>query len=209
MSKDVLKNLDNNMVSLIWSIMNFQGTEISNAAVNGILNDEIITCTKSKVVKCLNIKDVLDTFKDDDDYSLNYSFLQKMNEALCDRLYDTGGFLRSTPVLSKYGHNVEPVTVNHYFDTLIQLRNIKEVEERALETFLFIYKNVPYVEENFSLALLIANKILIEEEYGMIIIPVPDMEYIHDLLQEYCIYGTDKAKDICKQVLKDNCIKVF
>lgn len=61
-----------------------------------------------------------------------------------------------------------------------------------------IYKNVPYVEKNFSLAMLIANKVLIEESYDMMIIPVPDMEYIPDLLQEYCIYDTDKAKNVCK-----------
>ncbi len=89
-------------------------------------------------------------------------------------------------------------------EQLTKIQKIKDPKEKSINTMLWIMKTQPFQDCNKRLALICANKILIENGEGILYIPKTlKKTYINKLLK---YYETDDSKEI-KEFLMNKCLK--
>lgn len=199
--------LDLNKYELIWSSINFNGVNMSCSAVKDVIQDNIVTTTRTRMQKVMNQNRIINTVVNKAFSSLDYNTLQDINLECCNGLFSRGGLMRTKDIKTEAGHTIKPITSKDLYDKISEVHQMDCKVYAAIELFSYICKTQPFDNENYTTALLSANKILIEDSIGVMVLPVRELPILHELILDYVVHNNQKTKDNIKDYLLDNCIK--
>lgn len=193
------------LVDSIWKSANLEGLGTTFPKTEAILSNAPTTTTKDEVLFIINMKRAWNFLLDNLNYPNNLMLLRELNKIVGELLIDYAGEVRKFNV-SIGGTNWIPELPQEgiLINTIDNINNIENIEDRALEYFCFIARSQIFPDGNKRVAQLIANKILIENNIGILQIPIEKLEIFKTLLIEF--YETNNNVYI-KDFMKCNCIK--
>ena len=174
----------------IRSISKVEGLNISLPKIRGLLRGNSVSIDKDSYSF---IKDIYLAWKflfnTIDEYPIDIVFLSNLNKISTGELiykkgdiftidaFDIVGILNSEAII----YELDKIKITDYNERL-----------RALKYFCYIVKANIFIDRNLVLAQLIANKVLIEANIGVFLIPVEFLGYFKSLLEVFYKSGNDK-----------------
>ncbi|WP_186820407.1 MULTISPECIES: Fic family protein [unclassified Campylobacter] len=155
----------------------------------------------------LNLKRAWNYLFDTINEKVSLSLIQEFNRIVGRDLVHKSGFLRTADVKIS-GTNFKPklpidYEVSENIETILKNENKKEV---ALDLMLYLMRSQLFFDGNKRTSMLIANKILIENGFGILAIAKNDMNEFFAHLVKF--YETNNNYEI-KQFCKENCIETM
>lgn len=199
------------LVDIIYKSANLEGIAVTFAETNDILNDVNITNIKpSEISKVFCLRDAWHYIFDHINDPLHLGYIEDIHAlvAKADVSYRELGQLRSIPVMiSGTTWRPEMPNAETLYQQLNQIMSIENVTDRALTVALWIMRCQIFWDGNKRVAMMIANKILIENGNGILSVPVEldgtfktklvqfyetnDMEELKEWMYDHCIDGID------------------
>ena len=188
-----------NIVDYIWKSANLEGIKISYPQTQVIYDQGIINgLTVLEVITVNNLKYAWDyILKDNPSY--DFKVLCHLHKLVCDKLVLDGdlGKLRTTPV------NIVGTSWRPMFPIESQIKEeLKELMEQtekskteiAIEVMLWIMRRQMFIDGNKRVAMLFANKIMIDNGCGIITISVENQPVFFEKLIKF--YETGDNEDL-------------
>jgi len=196
-----------NIVDYIWKSANLEGIAVTypetkaiyeGSVVNGLTADEIVTIN--------NLKYAWNFILENKDIQPDYNSLCEIQKLIAANLIYNPGKLRATPVNIggtdwKPQFPVEIQIKEELEDLLNQLEKTKT--EIAIEIMLLVMRRQMFIDGNKRVAMLFANKIMIDNGCGIITIAQDDQPTFYEKLIKY--YETGDMLDL-KQWIYEHCI---
>lgn len=184
-----------NIVDYIWKSANLEGIKINYPDVQVIYDSYTVQGYKIEEINAINnLKKAWYFILNDIDLELNFAYICKINELVGTNVFYNPGVIRSTPV-NIGGTSWKPILPieSQIKEELEVLLNDKEKTktELAISMMLFIMRRQMFIDGNKRTAMLVANKIMIENGCGIISIPIEEQEDFYKLLIEYYETGND------------------
>ena len=188
-----------NIVDYIWKSANLEGIKISYPQTQVIYNQGIINgLTILEVITVNNLKYAWDYILKDN-LSYDFEVLCHLHKLVCDKLVLDGdlGKLRTTPV------NIGGTSWKPMFLVESQIKEeLKELMEQpekskteiAIEVMLWIMRRQMFIDGNKRVAMLFANKIMIDNGCGIITTSVENQPIFFEKLIKF--YETGDNKDL-------------
>ena len=173
-------------------------TIIDGAVVNNVSVDDIQTV--------LNLKDAFRYLVNNIDCETNLNYICKINEFVSRNESLMWGVLRNGNI-GISGTSWKPIIPkeNDVETDISKLNAIENPLNRALEFFCYITKNQLFWDRNKRTALIVANKVMIENNLGIMTIDKEHALNFNESLLKY--YDTNKNTDLKNCLMK--CIKVL
>ena len=196
-----------NIVDYIWKSANLEGIAITYPETQVIYDGGIVNgLTVDEVIAINNLKYAWQFILENKDIELNYYFLCDIHKLVADKLVPNSGKLRTTPE-NIGGTNWKP---EYPFECqikedieLILGQTDKSKTEISIEVMLYIMRKQMFLDGNKRVAMLFANKIMIDNGCGIISISKENHSLFFQKLIEY--YETNDNRDI-KQWIYDTSI---
>lgn len=198
-----------NIVDYIWKSANLEGIGVTYPETQAIYDGGIVNgLTVDKIIAINNLKFSWQFILENDGIEYDYKALCQLHKLTCDKLVLDGdlGRLRTTPV------NIGGTTWKPSFliesqikEELVELlnQNDKSKTEIAIEIMLWIMRRQMFIDGNKRVAMLFANKIMIDNGCGIITIAQENQETFYEKLIKF--YETGDNKDL-KQWIYDTSI---
>lgn len=195
------------LVDVVYKSANLEGIAVTFADTNDILNDVNVTSIKpSEISKVCNLRDawkyVIEHINDES----TLGFIQEVHTlvAKSELPYNKLGVLRDSGVLIS-GTNWRPEIpdINTIYQEFTEIQKIENITERAITTMLWIMRSQMFMDGNKRVALMVCNKILIENGKGIMAVPVELDGKFKTMLVNY--YETNNMEEL-KQWVYDNCL---
>lgn len=175
---------------------------IENGTVNGM--------TATDVQKILNLKHAWEFILDVDviSYPSDYSILCHIAKLVNEGFFHNGGRIRGVPVTIGGTSYVPPMPIESVVKENIAeiVKSEAEPVEKAIELCLYCMKTQIFNDGNKRASVIFANRYLISQGGGMIIIPEKCVPEFKKLL---VTYYEDKDTGEITEFMKNNCIKTF
>jgi Fic family protein len=138
------------------------------------------------------------------EYPTNLMLLREINKISMDNLIYNAGEIRTLPV-SIGGTSWTPEMPNQavIIEELDKLNKMEDKLDCALETFCYIARTQMFLDGNKRLAQLIANKVMIEHDLGILSVPYDKIPTFKEKLVSF--YETGDNADF-KKFLMDYCL---
>lgn len=186
-----------NIVDYIWKSANLEGIAVTypdtqtiydGYGVNGYKIEEITTIN--------NLKRAWQFILNDIGIEFNFAYLCKINEIVGEGLFYRPGHMRTTPV-SIGGTSWQPnIPIESQIKEELDAITYETKTEKAINVMLYLMRKQIFIDGNKRTAMLIANKIMIENGCGIISIPIEYQNEFYGLLIEY--YETNNKEKIAK-----------
>lgn len=198
-----------NIVDYIWKSANLEGIDITYPDTQVIYDGGIVNgLTVDEVIAINNLKYAWEFILEQDNIDYDYKALCHIHKLVADKLVldNDLGCIRTTPV------NIGGTKWKPQFPIESQIKeeleNILSQKEKAkteiaIEVMLWIMRRQMFVDGNKRVAMLFANKIMIDNGCGIISIAKEYQAKFFELLIKY--YETGNM-DILKKWIYDNCI---
>ena len=198
-----------NIVDYIWRSANLEGIAVTypetqaiydGGVVNGLIVDNIITIN--------NLKYAWQFILENKDIDCDYNALCYIHKLVMDKLTleSEVGRIRSVPV-SIGGTSWKPqIPIESQIrEELSDLLNqpLKSNTEIAIEVMLYIMRRQMFIDGNKRVAMLFANKVMIDNGCGIITIAQKDQSTFYEKLIQY--YESNDMSDL-KQWIYEHCI---
>lgn len=190
----------------IYLSLILEGYNVNNTLVNDVYNKKIVNIADiNEINAILNFKEayreIIQVLREDIDLEL----LLKLNKVIArDDGFDWGVLRNSKMPIMNSTYIADIPNKEEIIISLKVILQIENTTERSLNLFSYLIKENLFWSRNISLALLVANKIMIENGCGIVIIKE---EKIYDFKVLYFAYlNSNIAKDDFIQFLYDNCI---
>lgn len=165
-----------NIVDYIWKSANLEGIAVTYPDTQIIYDGGIVNgLTVDSVIAINNLKYAWQFILENDDLSYDYSLLCYIHKLVMDKLVLQGdlGKIRSTPV-NIGGTKWKPAfpiesKIKEDLSTILN-QSDKSMTEIAIEVMLFIMRSQMFIDGNKRVAMLFANKIMIDNGCGIITI---------------------------------------
>lgn len=196
-----------NIVDYIWKSANLEGIAITYPQTQTLYDGGIINgLNVDQVIAINNLKRAWNFILENDDISYNYVSLFEIHRLVTSGLVYNPGIIRTTPVSiggTKWKPNL-PIEskIKEEIELLLNQEN-KSITEKALELMLYLMRTQMFIDGNKRVAMLFANKIMIDNGAGIISIKNEDHSEFYNKL--ICFYETNNQKEI-KEWLYNNCI---
>ena len=198
-----------NIVDYIWKSANLEGIGVSYQETQSIYDGGIVNgLSVNNIIAINNLKYGWELILENDLLETSFAVICHIHKLIADKLVlpNLLGKLRTTPV------NIGGTTWQP--DYLIESKIKEELEiifndslksktEIAIETMLYIMRRQMFIDGNKRVAMLFANKIMIDNGCGIISISQSNQNTFYEKLIKY--YETGNNKDL-KQWIYDNCI---
>lgn len=194
-----------NLVDSIYKSAHLEGISVTYPQTQIIIDGGNIAELKvDEVVTINNLKHAWQFMLNDIDIPNNFAYLQELHKIVGSNLIIRPGELRSTPV-SIGGTNWKPTLPfeSQIKEDLDKILSINNPTDRSITLMLWIMRSQMFYDGNKRVAMLFANKIMIENGCGIIEIPVERQTEFYTLLIEY--YETNNNKKI-KDYIYSYCI---
>lgn len=198
-----------NIVDYIWKSANLEGIGVTYSETQTIYDGGIVNgLTVDNVIAINNLKYAWHFILENDYIDYDYKLLCDLHKLTADRLVLEAnlGKLRTTPV------NIGGTTWKPLFPFESQIKeelaellnqNDKSKTEIAIEIMLWIMRRQMFIDGNKRVAMLFANKIMIDNGCGIITISQENQKTFYEKLIKY--YESGDNTDL-KLWLYNNCI---
>lgn len=195
------------LVDAVYKSANLEGIAVTFAQTVDILNDVNVENIKpSEIGKVCCLRDAWNYIINNINTKLDLAFIEELHQFVTktELDYKYVGTIRTEDVLIS-GTSWRPEIPNPEMlhTQLMDLIKMDNHTDRALSIMLWIMRNQIFKDGNKRVAMLVANKILIENGCGIISVPVELDGTFKSMLVQY--YESNYMTDL-KQWLYDNCI---
>ncbi len=189
-----------NIVDYIWKSANLEGIAVTYPDTQTIYDGYSVNGYKIEEINAINnLKRAWQFVLNDIDLPLDYSYICRINKIVGDNVFYNPGIIRTTPV-NIGGTSWQPM---HPIESKIKeeleiILNQKEKTktEIAIDIMLWIMRTQMFIDGNKRTAMLVANKIMIENGCGIISIPIDKQSDFYRLLIKY--YETNDKDELSK-----------
>ncbi len=187
-----------NIVDYIWKSANLEGIAVTYPETQVIYEGGIINgLTVDEVIKINNLKYAWEFILENQELESDYKVLCEIHKIISERLIPNPGYLRTTPV-NIGGTKWQPTfpIESQIKEELSELLSQKEKSktEIALEIMLWIMRRQMFLDGNKRVAMLFANKIMIDNGCGIITISTENQNTFFEKLIKY--YESDDFEDL-------------
>lgn len=194
-----------NIVDYIWRSANLEGIALTYPETQTIFDG--VNVGKYSIDELTAINNLKHTWRfilEDVDIPTTYSYIYHINELIGINLFYNAGKIRTTPVSiggTKWQPNL-PIEskIKEELDDVLKINN---PTEKAINMMLWLMRGQLFIDGNKRTAMMVANKIMIENGCGIITIPVEIQTDFYKLLIEF--YETNNNEKVLKFIY-DNCI---
>lgn len=186
-----------NIVDYIWKSANLEGICVTYPDTQTIYDGFSVNGFKLEEINAINnLKKAWQFILNDIDLELNFAYICKINALVGENVFYNPGVIRTTPV------NIGGTSWKPDFPIESQIKeelaNItyNTKTEKAINYMLYLMRKQIFIDGNKRVAMLIANKIMIENGCGIISIPINKQVEFYKLLIEY--YETKNKEKIAK-----------
>ena len=189
-----------NIVDYIWKSANLEGIDVKYSMVQSIYDGGIVNgLTVDNIIAINNLKYAWQFILENDGIDYDFKALCQIHKLTCDKLVldNNLGKLRTTPV-NIGGTSWKPQfpIESQIKEELNELLNqpLKTKTEIAIEVMLWIMRRQMFIDGNKRVAMLFANKIMIDNGCGIITITQENQPIFFEKLIKY--YETNDNKDL-------------
>lgn len=198
-----------NIVDYIWKSANLEGIGVTYPETQAIYDGGIVNgLTVDNIIAINNLKYAWEFILENDEIEYDYKVLCHIHKLTCDKLVleQQLGRIRTTPV-NIGGTNWKPgfpieSQIKEELESLLKQEN-KTKTEIAIEIMLWIMRRQMFIDGNKRVAMLFANKIMIDNGCGIITIAQHIQPTFYEKLIKF--YETGNNTDL-KKWIYDNCI---
>lgn len=189
-----------NIVDYIWKSANLEGIGVTYPETQAIYDRGIVSgLTVPEIIAINNLKYAWNFILENEDIDCDFKVLCHLHKLVCDKLVldDDLGKLRTTPV------NIGGTSWRPMFPIESQIKEeLKELMEQtekskteiAIEVMLWIMRRQMFIDGNKRVAMLFANKIMIDTGCSIITIAQENQPMFYEKLIKY--YETGDNKDL-------------
>ena len=193
-----------NIVDYIWKSANLEGIEVTYPETQAIYDGGIVNgLTVNNIIAICNLKNAWQFILENADINYDFNLLCHIHKLVADRLVleQDLGRIRTTPV-NVGGTKWQPQfpIESQIVEELNILLNQKEKSktEIAIELMLYIMRKQMFIDGNKRVAMLFANKIMIDNGCGIITVAQEYQPTFYEKLIKY--YETNEMTDIKKWI---------
>ena len=198
-----------NIVDYIWKSANLEGIGVTYPETQTIYDGGVVNgLTVDKIIAINNLKYAWEFILENDGIDYGFDVVCRLHQLTCDKLVldQELGRIRTTPV------NIGGTTWKPQFPIESQIKEeLKELLEQpektkteiSIEIMLWMMRRQMFIDGNKRVAMLFANKIMIDHGCGIITIGQENQEAFFEKLIKF--YETGDNTDL-KQWIYDNCI---
>ena len=183
-----------NIVDYIWKSANLEGIAVTYPDTQVIFDGYSVQGYKIEEITAINnLKKAWQFILNDIDLELNLAYICKINGIVGEGIFYNPGMIRSTPV--KIGGTTWQPTIPFESQIKEELDKVsgESNTERAINMMLYLMRKQIFLDGNKRTAMLIANKIMIENGCGIISIPIDKQPEFYKLLIKY--YETSNKEE--------------
>ena len=193
-----------NIVDYIWKSANLEGIGVTYQETQAIYDGGIVNgLTVNNIIAICNLKNAWQFILENADINYDFNLLCHIHKLVADRLVleQDLGRIRTTPV-NVGGTKWQPQfpIESQIVEELNILLNQKEKSktEIAIELMLYIMRKQMFIDGNKRVAMLFANKIMIDNGCGIITVAQEYQPTFYEKLIKY--YETNEMTDIKKWI---------
>ncbi len=198
-----------NVVNYIWKSANLEGIKVTYSETQAIYDSGIVNgLTVDKIIAINNLKYAWQFILESDDINYDFNTLCHLHKITCDKLVleQNLGKLRTTPV-NMGGTSWKPQfpfesQIKEELNDLLN-QSEKSKTEIAIEIMLWIMRRQMFIDGNKRVAMLFANKIMINNGCGILSISQENQPTFFEKLIKF--YETGDNSNL-KQWIYDKCI---
>lgn len=198
-----------NIVDYIWKSANLEGIGVTYPETQVIYDGGVVNgLTVDKIIAINNLKYAWQFILENDSIKYDYNTLCHIHKLVTDKLVldNDLGRIRTTPV-NIGGTNWKPSfpiesQIKEELEALLS-QSEKTKTEIAIELMLFIMRKQMFIDGNKRVAMLFANKVMIDNGCGIISIAQDNQEAFYEKLIKY--YESGDMVDL-KQWIYNYCI---
>ena len=191
-----------NIVDYIWKSANLEGIGVTYPETQTIYDGGIVNgLTVDNIIAINNLKYAWQFILENDEIECNFNVLCHLHKLTCDKLVldQNLGKLRTTPVniggtTWKPDFPIESQVKEELQDLLSQPE--KTSTEIAIEVMLWVMRRQMFIDGNKRVAMLLANKIMIDNGCGIITISLENQKLFFEKLIKF--YETGDNTDLKK-----------
>ena len=198
-----------NIVDYIWKSANLEGIGVTYPETQAIYDGGIVNgLTVDNIIAICNLKNAWQFILENKDINYNFNVLCHIHKLVADRLVleQDLGKIKTTPV-NIGGTKWQPQfpIESQIIEELNSLLNQedKSKTEIAIEVMLYIMRRQMFIDGNKRVAMLFANRIMIDNGCGIISIAQEYQPTFYEKLIKY--YETNDMNDL-KKWIYDHCI---
>ena len=193
-----------NIVDYIWKSANLEGITVTYPDTQVIFDGYSVQGYKVEEITAINnLKKAWQFLLNDIDLELNLAYICQINKIIGEGIFYNPGIIRSTPVNIGGTTWQPPIPFESQIKEELDRVAGESNTERAINMMLYLMRKQIFLDGNKRTAMLIANKIMIENGCGIISIPINKQPEFYKLLIKY--YETNNKEDIA-QYIYDYCI---
>ena len=191
-----------NIVDYIWKSANLEGIAVTYPQTQALYDGGVVSgLTVDQVIAINNLKYAWQFILENEGIEYDYKALCMLHKLTTDKLVPNPGKLRTTPV-NIGGTNWKPQfpiesQIKEELEHLLN-QDEKTKTEIAIEIMLWIMRRQMFLDGNKRVAMLFANKIMIDNGCGIISISKENQPTFFEKLIKY--YETNKMDDLKKWV---------
>ena len=197
-----------NIVDYIWKSANLEGIGVTYPETQAIYDGGIVNgLTVDKIIAINNLKYAWQFILENNDIDYDFKTLCQIHKLTCDKLVldQNLGRLRTTPV-NIGGTSWKPQfpIESQIKEELTELLNKYTKTELAIEVMLWVMRRQMFIDGNKRVAMLFANKIMVDNGCGIITTFQNNQAIFFEKLIKF--YETGNNSDL-KQWIYDNCME--
>lgn len=193
-----------NIVDYIWKSANLEGITVTYPDTQVIFDGYSVQGYKVEEITAINnLKKAWQFLLNDIDLELNLAYICQINKIIGEGIFYNPGIIRSTPVNIGGTTWQPPIPFESQIKEELDRVAGESNTERAINMMLYLMRKQIFLDGNKRTAMLIANKIMIENGCGIISIPINKQPEFYKLLIKY--YETNNNEEI-KKYIYDYCI---
>lgn len=180
------------LVDSIWKSANLEGLGTTFPKTEAILANAPTTTKTEEVLFVINMKRAWQFLLDNLYYDNCIMLLREYNKIVGQLLFNYAGEIRTIPVqIGGTSWEPEMPQTGIIMDAIHEINSIADIELRALKYFCFITRTQMFIDGNKRVAQLMANKVLVENNVGILQIPIEKLEEFKGMLIEFYETGDD------------------
>lgn len=193
-----------NIVDYIWKSANLEGICVTYPEIQAIYDGGIVNgLTVNEIIAINNLKYSWEFILENNDIDYDFKLLCYLHKLVCEKLVmdQNLGKLRSTPVNIGGTSWKPPLPIDSQIkEDLEQILNQSEKSktEISIEIMLFIMRRQMFIDGNKRVAMLFANKIMIDNGCGIITISQQNQPIFFEKLIKF--YETGDNSDLKKWI---------
>ncbi len=185
------------LVDSIWKSAGIEGLGTTFPNTEKILNNLPVETRRDEVLFIINMKRAWEFLFENIDFPNNLMFLRELNKISMNNIIYDAGSLRTVPVTIG-GTSWVP----DYPNEAVIIEKIKDIDsnkdrlEAALDMFCFVSRSQMFLDGNKRVAQLICNKMLMQEDLGILSVPYDQIDSFKTLLVDF--YETNNSRELKK-----------